>query len=370
MKIAYLSTFYPYKGGIAQFNGSLLTALAKQNEVKAFNYIKQYPKLLFPGKSQYVNKDDKAIQIDSVRLLSSVSPISWKSTYNEISKFKPDLVLSKLWIPFLAPSVGYVTGKLRKDGTKAISVLGNVIPHEHRIGDATLTKYYLNRNDGFVAMAESVKNDLLKLKPDAKYIMGYHPPYDHFGEKIDKSQARAKLGIAPDKKVLIFFGFIRDYKGLDVLIDAFCKLDDSYHLIIAGESYSGFDSYDEQLKGSDPKRVTKLIKYTTEDEVALCFSASDLCVLPYRTATQSGIVGISYHFGVPVLVSDVGGLREMVEPWNAGTVLQKADSDLFRKAIEQHFATRFDYSEHIQKAIKDQSWESLSAKIIEFAKTI
>lgn len=370
MKIAYLSTFYPYKGGIAQFNGSLLTALSKENDVRAFNYIKQYPKILFPGKSQYVNDEDRAIKIDSFRLLNSVSPISWRKTYNEIAKFKPDLVLSKLWIPFLAPSVGYVTGKLRKNGTKAISVLGNVIPHEHRIGDEALTKYYLNRNDGFIAMAESVKDDLLKLKPDAKYIMGYHPPYDHFGEKIAKAEARAKLGIAEDKKVLIFFGFIRDYKGLDILIDVFSNLDDSYHLIIAGESYSGFEKYDEQLKSIEPSRVTKLIKYTTEDEAALCFSASDLCVLPYRTATQSGIVGISYNFEVPVVVSDVGGLREMVEPWNAGIVLEKADVNLFKKAIEDYFVSDIDYKANIKQAIKDQSWESLATKVIDFARSI
>lgn len=370
MKIAYLSTFYPYKGGIAQFNGSLLTALAKNNDVKAFNYFKQYPKLLFPGKSQYVNDEDNAIKIDSKRLLNSVSPLSWKRTYSEISQFKPDLVMSKLWIPFLAPSVGYVTGKLRKDEVKALSILGNVIPHEHRLGDEALTKYYLNRNDGFIAMAESVKNDLLKLKPDAKYIMGYHPPYDHFGEKISKTEAKAKLGISENKKVLIFFGFIRDYKGLDILIDAFSKLDESYHLIIAGESYSGFDKYDEQLKSIDKSRVIKLIKYTTEDEAALCFSASDVCVLPYRSATQSGIVGISYHFGVPVIVSDVGGLREMVEPWNAGIVLKEAESELFKKAIEEFYNSSVDYQSNIQNALKDQSWESLAQKIIEFAKTI
>jgi len=370
MKIAYLSTFYPYKGGIAQFNGSLYTALAKDNEIKAFNYSTQYPKILFPGKSQYVNDDDKAIEIATERALNSVNPLSWKQTYNEIKKFKPDIVMSKLWIPFLAPSVGYVTGKLQKDGVKAISVLGNVIPHEHRIGDEALTKYYLNRNDGFIAMAESVKDDLLKLKPDAKYIMGYHPPYDHFGETLPKSEARQKLGIAPDKKVLIFFGFIRDYKGLDVLIDAFKKLDESYHLIIAGESYSGFDKYESMLKEVDQSRVTKLIKYTTEDEAALCFSASDVCVLPYRTATQSGIVGISYNFSTPVIVSDVGGLREMVEPWNAGMVIEKADVNLFEKAIKDYFNSEIDYAANIQQALKDQSWESLAEKVIEFAKTI
>lgn len=370
MKIAYLSTFYPYKGGIAQFNGSLLTALSAKNEVRAYNYTTQYPNFLFPGDSQYVNDDDKAIKIDSTRILNSVNPFSWKQTYNEIVKFKPDIVMSKLWIPLLAPSVGYVTGKLRKQGVKAISVLGNVIPHEHRVGDEALTKYYLNRNDGFIAMAESVKDDLLTLKPNAKYIMGYHPPYDHFGDSLDQKTAREKLGIHPDKKVLIFFGFIRDYKGLDVLIDAFKKLDESYHLIIAGESYSGFDKYEEMLKDVDSNRLTKMIKYTTEDEAALCFSASDVCVLPYRTATQSGIVGISYNFNVPVIVSDVGGLREMVEPWNAGKVVESADVTLFENAIKDFFNSKVDYKSNIDKAIKDQSWESLADKVIEFAKSI
>jgi glycosyltransferase involved in cell wall biosynthesis len=219
-------------------------------------------------------------------------------------------------------------------------------------------------------MAESVKDDLLKLKPDAKYIMGYHPPYDHFGDRIEQRVAREKLGIHPDKKVLIFFGFIRDYKGLDILIEAFKKLDESYHLIIAGESYSGFEKYQEQLKSVDSSRVTKLIKYTSEDEAAMCFSASDVCVLPYRTATQSGIVGISYNFHVPVIVSDVGGLREMVEPWDAGIVLEKADVKLFKSAIEDYFKSDIDYKTNILKALADQSWESLAKKVIEFAQSI
>jgi len=157
---------------------------------------------------------------------------------------------------------------------------------------------------------------------------------------------------------------------LDILIEAFKKLDESYHLIIAGESYSGFDKYEEQLKSIDSSRVSKLIKYTTEDEAATCFSASDVCVLPYRTATQSGIVGISYNFHVPVIVSDVGGLREMVEPWNAGIVLEKADENLFKNAIENYFESDIDYVANIKRALADQSWESLAKKIIEFANTI
>ena len=248
MKIAYLSTFYPFRGGIAQFNAALYRYLSIGNEVKAYTFKRQYPDFLFPGTSQLVSGDDPADKIDSIRTLDSINPLSYFNTTRKIRKFSPDFLLTKFWIPFFGPSLGFVTNQLKKKGTINISILDNVIPHEKRIGDLKLVKYFLNRNHGFIVMSDAVKNDLLTLKPDAKYKYLVHPLYDHFGSKFDHTEARKKLNIPQNKKVLLFFGFIRSYKGLDLLLETMKYLSDDYLLVIAGEVYGDFKEYSDYIK--------------------------------------------------------------------------------------------------------------------------
>ncbi len=368
MKIAYLSTFYPYRGGIAQFNASLYRMFEKEHEVKAFTFSRQYPNILFPGKSQLVGAGDKADEIDADRILDTINPVTYYSTARKIIRFDPDILLMKYWMPFFAPSLGYVAKRLKKKGTVNISILDNVIPHEKRPGDIVLTKYFLKYNSGFVVMSNAVREGLLSLKRDSKYIFQDHPLYDHFGEKIDKNIARAKLNIPPDAKVLLFFGFIRKYKGLDLLLEALNALPEDYHLVIAGEVYGSFEKYDEIIKKYNlAGRITNHARYIADGEVPLFFSASDACVLPYKSATQSGIIGISYHFGLPVVATDTGGLKEMIEPHGTGLMIEKPDAAIIANKIKEYFNMDSDvFRANIENYKKKASWDVLARKIIGF----
>src|SRR6185295_1202851 len=227
MKIAYLSTFYPFRGGISQFNASLYRELEKNHEIKAYTFSRQYPDILFPGNSQYVSDNDPADKIPAERILDTVNPLSYYSAASKINSFSPDIFLTKFWMPFFAPALGKVARKLNKKTTK-IAVLDNVIPHEKRPFDDNLIRYFLNSYDKFVVMSGKVKEDLLTLKPNAEFVQVMHPLYSHFGAKTDKRTARQKLNIGIEKKVLLFFGFIRDYKGLDLLIEALAMLPEDY----------------------------------------------------------------------------------------------------------------------------------------------
>ena len=341
MKIAYLSTFYPFRGGIAQFNSSLFREFEKENNIKAFTFRRQYPNILFPGTSQYVNENDKVDKIESSELLDTINPFSYISTAKQINKFQPNLLIMKFWMPFFAPSLGYVAGYLKKRGTVVISILDNVIPHEKRPGDIALTKYFLNRNDAFIVMSNAVQNDLLSLKPSANYKLQMHPLYNHFGNPVDKSEARVKLGLDKNKRILLFFGFIRDYKGLDLLINAMKSLPEDYHLVIAGEVYGDFSKYDKQISALGVEdRITKFVRYINDDEVPLFFSAADVCVQPYKSATQSGIVGISYHFNLPIIATDVGGLKEMIAPFDTGILLDKPEVNQIVEGITHYFENK------------------------------
>ncbi len=365
MKIAYLSTFYPFRGGIAQFNASLFQALKKENEMKAFNFKRQYPDLLFPGSSQYVTADDKVEKIENDRLLDTINPFTYFSTAKAIKEFGAEVCITKFWMPFFAPSLGTVLKSIRKTGTKNITILDNVIPHEKRIGDMQLIDYFLDKNDFFVAMSQNVKNDLLSIKPDAKFQVLTHPLYDHFGEKMEKVEARNQLNLPLNKKLLLFFGFIRDYKGLDLLIDAMTYLDEEYELIIAGEVYGSFDKYKKQIRDLNlDSRIHHFVRYISDDEVPALFSATDVCVLPYYSATQSGIVGISHHFDVPLVATNVGGLKEIIA--DTGIISEEVSPHSIALAIEESYKSKYDFQTAIQNFKKNLSWKNFGNKLLDF----
>ncbi|MEA3495683.1 MAG: glycosyltransferase, partial [Bacteroidota bacterium] len=371
MKIAYLSTFYPFRGGITHFNTSLFNAFSKEHEVKAFTFKRQYPNLLFPGKTQFVNEKDNVEKIDAKRILDSINPFSYFSTAKEIKKYKPDILIMKYWMPFFAPSLGYVAAMLKKQGTKVITVLDNVIPHEKKFYDISFSKYFLKRNSAFVVMSNTVKNDLLQLKPDAKYIFRSHPLYNHFGKIIDKKEARKKLNIPGNKKVLLFFGFVREYKGLDILIETMKYLSDEYYLLIAGEVYGKDEKYFTQIKNLRlENKISANLRYIADDEVSLFFSASDVNVLPYKSATQSGILSIAYHFELPVIVTDVGSLKEAVEPHNTGMVVDKADSKMIKDSVIEFFKNQQEFKAGIRKFKELNSWDKMAEAIKKFSKEI
>lgn len=368
MRIAYLSTFYPYRGGIAQFNASLYRAFEKEHQVKAFTFIRQYPEILFPGKTQMVENDETADKIPAERVLDSVNPFSYWKTGRKIKDFQPDLLIMKYWMSFLAPSLGMAAGMVSKK-TKVITVLDNVIPHEKKFFDNAFTKYFLNKNSGFVAMSDAVMQDLHLLNPNARCIRMDHPLYDHFGEPMDRTSACKQLNIDGSKKNLLFFGFIRDYKGLDLLIEAFNKLDNSYNLIIAGECYGSFDKYTQMINNSPLKEnIHVFTDYIPDSKVPAFFGAADVCILPYKSATQSGITSIAYHFGVPIIATDVGGLKESITHQSTGLIVPEPSSILIAEAVESYFnkqlQTRF---KHDIIQLKERlSWSKFAEGIINF----
>lgn len=372
MRIAFLSTFYPFRGGIAQFNASLYRAFEKNHSVKAFTFTRQYPDFLFPGETQMVAEKDKADKISSERILDTLNPFTFSSSANKIKKFAPDMLLMKYWMSYMAPSLGTVAKKVKKQ-SKVITILDNVIPHEKRFFDEAFTKYFLKQNNGFVVMSDPVKNDLLKFIPDAKYISHPHPLYNHFGSKSDSFEAKKKMNIPDGKKVILFFGFIREYKGLDLLIDAISKLTDDYHLVICGEVYGSFEKYTQQIDKLKVKNKISLhVRYISDDEVPLFFSSADVCVLPYKSATQSGITSIAYHFDLPLIATDTGGLKETVLHNKTGLIVNIPDSDLIAKAIENYFTQnlKVKFQDEIKLLKEKLSWDALANAILEFSKSL
>ena len=276
-------------------------------------------------------------------------------------------------MPLFGPSLGYVAKSQKKAGTINISILDNVKPHEPKPGDIQFTKYFLKQNHGFIVMSENVKNDLLEFVPDADYRLVQHPLYDHFGSKIDKSAARRQLGIPGDKNVLLFFGFIRDYKGLDILLETMETLPDNYLLLVAGEVYGNFDEYAKIISKLKLENKVKLfIRYIPDSEVPLFFSASDVCMLPYKSATQSGIVGINYHFDLPSIATGVGGLREMITPYGTGLVADEPKQHLLSAAIADYFNMEMKESlgQNIQRYKNIANWETLAREILNLYKDI
>ncbi len=367
MRIAFQSVFYPYRGGIAQFNASLFRALENLAEVKAFNFSLQYPSLFFPGSSQYVATSDKADKIPSTRSLNSINPISYYNTAKEINRFSPDLLLTAYWLPFLAPAQGSVC-KLLKKKTLNIALINNITPHEKKLSDYQLNKFFLEQQHGYVVMGNAIKNELLQYVSHAQYLQHPHPIYAHFGTKIDKQAARFQLKIDNDKKTLLFFGLIRPYKGLDLLIEAFSKLDDSYQLVIAGESYEDFNKYQQLIDVSpNRERIHIFDRYIPDGEVPLFFSAADLCVLPYKSATQSGVVAAAFHFDLPVVVTDKGNLKDIIEPYGTGLVSLTTSAHEIAKHIKDFFEKgQADLiTEKIKKFKIKYTWSHLAKEIID-----
>ena len=367
MNIAYLSTFYPFRGGIAQFNARLFRELEKTVSVSAYTFKRQYPGILFPGTSQYVTENDTADKIDALKLLDTINPLTYWSTARKILKDESDLLLTKFWMPYFGFSLGQVSKILKNKNVKSISVLDNVKPHEKRPGDDWLINFFLKNTSGFIAMSETVRDDLLEYKPDAVYKMMPHPLYDHFPQRLNRNIACEMLNIDADRKVLLFFGFIRDYKGLDIMLEALEALPDEYILVIAGEVYGNFDKYEKIIRDRGLfHKVKMFIRYISDDEVPPFFSAADVCVLPYKTATQSGIVGISYHFGLPVIATDVGGLGEMVKPYGTGLMVEKPEQHLLSAAIADYFnlQMRDIFEKNIVRYKQLASWENMAKEIL------
>lgn len=369
LNIAFLSVFYPFRGGIAQFNNELFTSLKEESTVSAYNFTQQYPKFLFPGKTQFVDKLDPDPNINATAVLSSVNPLTYFSTSKLINNQNPDVVISSYWMPFFAPALGKSISGVK---AKKVALLHNVIPHEKRFFDDAFNKYYLSKNDAFIVLSNTVKNQLLSYVPDAKYIQIPHPVYSHFGKLLDKTESKITLGINPERKVILFFGFIRNYKGLDLLIEALSTYDDNFTLLIAGESYENEEELVKQLTeaGIEGEKLCKCVKYIPDDEVKLYFSASDVCALPYRSATQSGIAAIAKHFEVPMVVTPVGELPNEVSHNHDGIVCDDVTAQSIKQGIIKAVANQEAFQENTRKDNKENTFENFGKRVLDFISTL
>lgn len=373
MKVAFLSTFYPYRGGIAQFSASLYREFERAHEVRAFTFTRQYPDFLFPGDTQYVTEGDAADPVPAVRVLDSINPLSYRRTAAQIRAFDPDLLLLRFWMPFFAPSHGWVAAGVRKHGTTVIAILDNIVPHERRPGDALLTRYFLRRCDGFVAMSRVVEQDLRRLLPGARSIVKPHPLYDHFGAAISKQQARQQLDLPSGKKILLFFGFIRDYKGLDTLIRCMALLPDDYLLVVAGEMYGDFAGYQRLIDDTGTAaKISLFVRYINDAEVPLFFSAADVGVLPYKSATQSGIAQIAFNYDLPLIATDVGGLGEMITAGETGLLIDSQEPAALAAAVRQYFEHNLQqpFARAIAERKASYSWPGFAEAVLQLYREI
>lgn len=371
MRIVIIGSAYPLRGGLASYNERLANEYINQgNEVIIYTFSLQYPKIFFPGKTQYSNeKQPKNLNI-KVKV-NSVNPLNWLKIGREIKKLKPDLIIIKYWIPFMAPCLGTITRIAKKNKkTKVISILDNIIPHENRIGDTQLSNYFVKSVDGFVAMSQSVLDDLQKFNRNKPQSFCPHPLFDNFGAAISKPAAKKILKLEENTNYLLFFGFIRDYKGLDLLLEAFSdgrlkKL--SIKLIVAGEFYSDSKQYYEIIKRYNLEdRVIMHTDFIEDNEVVNYFCTADIVVQPYKTATQSGVTQIAYHFDKPMIVTDVGGLSEIIPDKKVGFVV-KTNPQAIADAIYAFYDKNLEagFVENVKTEKVKYSWKRMTEAVNE-----
>ena len=367
MKIIIIGPAYPYRGGIADTNESLCQSLNEMgHQASIITFTVQYPDFLFPGKSQY-NAEANENQFKIKRLIHSLNPVNWHRTARYINKLKPDLVIVRYWMPYFAPSMGTIVRWLDKK-IVTIAMCDNVIPHEKRIGDRTLTRYFTGAFDGFITLSKTTLQELDEFtdKPKTFYP---HPINKNLGNKIDRGKARKYLHLKENGNYLLFFGLIRDYKGLDLTLQAMGKpvvKDLNIHLLVVGEFYEPKDKYEkliDELGLQD--QVTIIDQFIPTTEIKYYFSAADMIIQTYKSASQSGVSQIAYNFECPILVTNTGGLSEFVQHEKTGYVSEK-DPDEIADYIADYFINnrQDDFSRNMLLEKPKFSWEAFSDQII------
>lgn len=366
--IVIVGPAHPLRGGIAAFNERLsLQLLEEGHRVTIFTFKFQYPSFLFPGKTQY-STDPAPADPDIKVQLHSLSPLNWFRSARQIAALQPDLVILRFWIPFMAPCLGTI-GRLLKKSTKAriTGMLDNVIPHEKRPGDRQLIRYFCSACDDFMTLSQQVTDELRNFS-DKPCRYSPHPVYDQYGSTVDKAEAAYKLSLPPDKNYLLFFGLVRKYKGLDLLLEAFAKSEarHTYTLLIAGEFYDAPSVYEELIQQYGLQdNVIIHNRFIPDADVKYYFSISDLITQTYRTATQSGISQMAFHFEKPMLVTNVGGLGEIIRNEISGLVASPDPESICERL---NYFTRLPdkncYSSEIRKEKQRYSWATFTSVLL------
>lgn len=369
MKIIIIGPAHPLRGGLATFNERMARTFQELgDQVSIYTFSLQYPAFLFPGKTQFSEATaPKGLDIKVV--INSINPLSWWKTGREISRLRPDLVICRFWLPFMGPCLGSILRLIRRNGhTRIIGLIDNIVPHEKRPGDFWLAKYFADAVDGFLVMSRSTEEEMKRFVHKQSVRYEPHPMFDTYGEKVAKPEARAHLQLDASGRYILFFGFIRDYKGLDLLLLA--MTDEriqalGIRLIVAGEFYANEEKYRNLIRDAKLESVVRVYAdFIPNDEVRYYFGAADLVVQPYKSATQSGISQIAYYFDKPMVVTNVGGLPEIVPDGEAGyvvapdpTAIADALVNFYEKDREEAF---------IQGVIREKkrfSWEHLAETI-------
>ena len=376
MKIVILGTSWPYRGGLATFNERLARQFAEEgHEVEIWTFTLQYPSFLFPGKTQYTT-EPAPNNLVIRRKLNSCNPFNWLRVGRALRKAEPDLLICCYWMSFFAPSYGLISRMASKNGkTKCIALVHNMIPHEPTILDKLFAPYFVKSQDGFVALSESVVKDIENIErkitnhksqiTNRPKVSSPHPIYDHYGDRMNKNDACKALSLPLDKSYMLFFGLVRAYKGLDILLDAFALVKDQLpdlQLIIAGEFYEHEEKYRAQIEANGlTERVVLRNEFIPDADLRKYFGAADLIVQPYKSATQSGVTQVAFHFEKPMLVTNVGGLGEIVHDHQMGYACEPT-AEAIAEDLRDYFTNNRQtaYTEYLRKEKTKYAWSNMT----------
>ena len=375
MKIVILGTSWPYRGGLAAFNERLARQFAEEgHEVELWTFTLQYPSFLFPGKTQYTSEPAPK-GIVTRRVLNSCNPFNWVRVGKAVRKAAPDMLICCYWMAFFAPAYSVVSRIAKKNGkTRCLALVHNMIPHEPSILDKLFAPSFVRSQDGFVALSESVVKDIEKVEGSKSKVkrsktFSPHPIYDHYGERMTKAEAAEALDLPADKNYMLFFGLVRAYKGLDLLLEAFGKIKDELpelRLIIAGEFYEDEEKYRSQIAQLGlTDRVIIRNEFIPDGDLRKYFGVADLVVQPYKTATQSGVTQVAFHFEKPMLVTNVGGLGEIVHDHKMGYACAPT-SEAIAEDLRDYFTHKrqADYTAYLQKEKTKYAWSNMTAAFL------
>jgi len=367
-KVVIIGPAHPLRGGLATFNQRLAKEfIAQGDDCYICSFSLQYPGFLFPGTTQY-SDEPAPTDIKIVSLVNSVNPFNWIKTGNRLRKEKPDLIVVRYWLPLMGPALGTILRRVKRNKhTRIVCIADNIIPHEHRAGDKAFTKYFLKSCDAFITMSEKVLSDLKQFEKTKPIQLVRHPLYDTFGEIISKEEAREKLKVNRSDSVILFFGFIRKYKGLDLLLEAMNddKIKQSgIKLLVAGEFYEDAKQYQELIDrlGIRNQLILKT-DFIQDSEVKYYLCAADAVVQPYRNATQSGVTPLAYYFEKPMIVTNVGGLPALVPDGKAGIVTEPQPKSIAEAIIKFYQLGEAHFIPHLRVEKQKYSWETLANTI-------
>lgn len=372
--VVIIGPAHPLRGGLATFNERLARQfMAEGYETAIWSYSLQYPGFLFPGKTQYAGGPaPEGLQIHT--RINSVNPLNWIKTGNALKKLRPDIVVVRYWLPFMGPCLGTILRRaLKNKHTRIICIADNIIPHEKRFGDKPFTRYFIKPVHAFITMSEKVTQDLRRFTAAKPARQVLHPLYDNFGTPVPQAEARKRLNLPEEERLLLFFGFIRKYKGFDILLDAMALLPppgpNGCRLLVAGEFYEDERPYLRQIeeKGLGDRVILKT-EFIPDDEVKYYLCAADAVVQPYRNATQSGVTPLAYHFEKPMIVTNVGGLPGLV-PHNIAGLVCQPDAEALAAAIQQFFSTgAAAFIPGLQAEKKKYDWKNLTGAIVSLSR--